>query len=383
MYDRLIGSTTMIISIGGTTVPGSPARPEYLKASVYLPPAFVSHHPDLHRAIIDIVQHFIETIGVRTVTMWSQRACRDLGYPLTQVGNPLPNPHVDAFPSPDHNSAHYMFLGQPYRITDDPAASSDQALSQASSTDSYADAFGEDPDASTLTIIDLQQENHELREQIHILQQQISDLEEEVKVTSLRNSSQTTRAHDRIVFLEDQVQRYAPSTPVRNVTTKPAISKTPLSPLRFRSVTPSQAAPTRAQIPSGYSSPVLRSPFKRHIQPEIPTVSRTPVISRSAQPEITTISRTPVISRSPLSASHSTHPPHLDECNTDGLVYSGGPLLPHYIKLYHLDHLSTLINLISNYTPVETRIEELLKLGVQENVCEALAKAMARDKVDD
>ena len=88
MYDQLTGSTTMIISSGGTTVPGSPVQPEYLKASIYLPPAFITHNPDLHRSIIDIVQRYIEMVGVRTVTMWSQRARRDLHYSLTQVGNP-------------------------------------------------------------------------------------------------------------------------------------------------------------------------------------------------------------------------------------------------------------------------------------------------------
>ena len=90
MYDRLNGSTMMIISSAGTTVPGSPTRPEFLKASVYLPPSFVAHHPDLHSHIMDIVQHYIETVGVRTVTLWSQRARRDLHYSLNQPGNPCP-----------------------------------------------------------------------------------------------------------------------------------------------------------------------------------------------------------------------------------------------------------------------------------------------------
>jgi hypothetical protein len=368
MYDRLTGSTTMIISSGGTTVPGSPSRPEYLKASVYLPPAFVTHNPDLHRPIIDIIQHYIETIGVKTVTLWTQRARRDLGYSLTQVGNPQQNPHFNAIPSPDYNSAHYTFLGQPYRMTQDPSASSVQAPSPTSSTDSYAYAFGEDPDASALAIIDLQQENSELHEQIHILQQKISDLEEEVKVTNLRHSSLTTRTHDRIVYLEGQIQRYVAdkttstmSTPVRKVSTKP------LTPLRYGSVTPSRAAPTRSQIPSRYSSPVLQTPdtsFKRHIQPSpgIPTVSHTPFTSRPA-------------------TSHTTHPPaFMDESNADGLVSPCCPLLPHYINLYHLGHLSTSINLIGDYTPVKTRIEELLKLGLEEDVCNALAEAMALDK---
>lgn len=228
MYDQLTGSMTMIISSSGTTVPGSPVCPEYLKANVYLPPAFVSHHPDLHRPIIDIIQHCIESVGVRTVTMWAQRARQELGYSLTQIGNPQQNPHVDAIPNPDINSAHFTFLGQPYRIMEDPSASAvqapSQAPSQASLADSYAFAFDEDPDAHMLMVIDLQLENNELQEQIHILQQQINELEEEVKITRLRNSSLNTRSHNRIVYLEAQIQRD------RNMIMNPASPKmsTPL-----------------------------------------------------------------------------------------------------------------------------------------------------------
>ena len=124
MYDRLTGSTTMIISSSGTTVPGSPIRPEYLKASVYLPPAFVAHHPDLHSNIIEIVQQYIETVGVHTVTMWTQRARHDLNYSLTQKGNPHRNANFNAIPNPERNSAHYTFLGQPYKIIQHPSTTS-------------------------------------------------------------------------------------------------------------------------------------------------------------------------------------------------------------------------------------------------------------------
>lgn len=290
MYDRLTGSTTMVISSGGTTVPGSPARPEFLKASVYLPPAFVIHHPDLHHHLIDIIQHYIETVGVRTVTMWTQRARRELGYSFTQVGNPRQNPQVDAIPSPEYNSAHYTFLGQPYRITEDPSTRSVRPPSRASSTDSYEYAFGEDPDPSMLEIMDLQDEKRELREQIHNLQQRISALEEEAKVTNIHNSS----LNDRIVFLEGQIQSFAEatSTPVRNMATNPAKSKVPLTPLRYASVTPSRcrAAPTRTQNPSSSG---------------VPAVSHAPFTSHPAQ-------------ASP-SASNTTHSPALiDESNSDG-----------------------------------------------------------------
>ena len=111
---------------------------------------------------------------------------------------------------------------------EDPSASAvqapSQAPSQASLADSYAFAFDEDPDAHMLMVIDLQLENNELQEQIHILQQQINELEEEVKITRLRNSSLNTRSHNRIVYLEAQIQRD------RNMIMNPASPKmsTPL-----------------------------------------------------------------------------------------------------------------------------------------------------------
>jgi hypothetical protein len=166
MYDRLTGSTTMVISSSGTTVPGASTRPEFLKASVYLPPAFVTHHPDLHYHIVDIVQHYIETIGVRTVMMWTERARRDLHYSLTQIGNPHRNALANGIPKPDYNSSQYTFLGQSYRIIDDPVF---QAPSPVASTTSYD--FGEDPDANDLKIMDLQLENNALKDQVDVLQQ--------------------------------------------------------------------------------------------------------------------------------------------------------------------------------------------------------------------
>ncbi|KAK6996081.1 hypothetical protein R3P38DRAFT_2566108 [Favolaschia claudopus] len=45
LWDRSFGGTTMVIHIDGTTVPNTPALPEYLRASVYLPPRFLSLHP--------------------------------------------------------------------------------------------------------------------------------------------------------------------------------------------------------------------------------------------------------------------------------------------------------------------------------------------------
>jgi len=201
MYDRLNGSTTMIMSSAGTTVPRAPVRPEYLKA-----PTFIAHHPDLHRPILGIVQMFIETVGVRTVNMWAQWACCDLGYTLTQPGNPHQNPVFNAMPSPQYNTAHYTFLGQPSWIEEDISDHPVQVSNPAHSDGS--DHYREELDTTRMIIVELQQENSDLQEQVHILHQTIANLEEQVRVTNLRNSSQYIqwqRDQDWIMDLEAQV----------------------------------------------------------------------------------------------------------------------------------------------------------------------------------
>ena len=59
-----------------------------------------------------------------------------------------------------------------------------------------------------MIIVELQQENSDLQEQVHILHQTIANLEEQVRVTNLRNSSQYIqwqRDQDWIMDLEAQV----------------------------------------------------------------------------------------------------------------------------------------------------------------------------------
>ncbi|KAJ7506730.1 hypothetical protein B0H11DRAFT_2219417 [Mycena galericulata] len=117
LWDRTFGSTTMVLHSEGTTIPGVPAQPEYLRATVYLPPAFLRRNPDTHRPIAQIAQMFIESVGVATVVGWVSDA-RLRNWRLTQMGPLIPTPnHVSAdvlIPPPkDNRSAHYIFRGRP------------------------------------------------------------------------------------------------------------------------------------------------------------------------------------------------------------------------------------------------------------------------------
>lgn len=103
----------MILHVPGTMVPGSPPLPEYIKASVYLPPSLVNNHPELHPPILRITQEFLETIGITTVRNWRMRARNDMGYSLSMPGNPQPNGKIYDVPNPKSRSSHYIIPGQP------------------------------------------------------------------------------------------------------------------------------------------------------------------------------------------------------------------------------------------------------------------------------
>lgn len=87
--------------------------PECLRASVYIPPGFISQHPDSHPAIAHLVQHFIEHFVTRTVSRWTDLARRrwSLDQPGRGTHNPPDPPLVPQPKSCRH--AKYLFFGRP------------------------------------------------------------------------------------------------------------------------------------------------------------------------------------------------------------------------------------------------------------------------------
>ncbi|KAJ7812670.1 hypothetical protein B0H13DRAFT_1926042 [Mycena leptocephala] len=115
LWDRSLGGTTMVLHIEGTTVPNTPAEPQYLRAATYLPPAFIAAHPASHAGVARIAQIFLESVGVPTVQQWRNNAML-LGWPLTQTGlGASPNgASPELIPPPQQPGfAHYKFLGRP------------------------------------------------------------------------------------------------------------------------------------------------------------------------------------------------------------------------------------------------------------------------------
>ncbi|KAJ6464984.1 hypothetical protein C8R45DRAFT_1107213 [Mycena sanguinolenta] len=114
--DRATGSTTLVLMMDGTTAPGTPARPEYLRAHAHLSPSFIDDNPSSRYHVAHIAQLFIEHIGVPTVTAWGRRA-RVL-WPRLPDGradtiSKASTPYTPLFPSPTPpNSTHYVFCGR-------------------------------------------------------------------------------------------------------------------------------------------------------------------------------------------------------------------------------------------------------------------------------
>ncbi|KAJ6608427.1 hypothetical protein B0H10DRAFT_2226836 [Mycena sp. CBHHK59/15] len=94
----------MILHVDGTTLPGTPPRPEYLRTSVYLPPSFVHGNPTSHGTIAQIAQQYLEAVGIPTVLQWKANADHR-GWRLTPNGSPRAQT--------THGSAHYIFRGRP------------------------------------------------------------------------------------------------------------------------------------------------------------------------------------------------------------------------------------------------------------------------------
>jgi hypothetical protein len=116
LWDRAFGSSTIIIHIEGSNTPGAPALPECIKADVYLPPVIISEHPEAHSAIAQIVQTFIEAVGVPTIQRWTC-AGKKRGWPLSQSGHIykyLGSSTRPLVPSPNPGTSHYQFHGRPY-----------------------------------------------------------------------------------------------------------------------------------------------------------------------------------------------------------------------------------------------------------------------------
>ncbi|KAJ7733213.1 hypothetical protein DFH07DRAFT_968060 [Mycena maculata] len=184
ILDRIIGSTALILHSEGTTRPRTPARPEFLSSTVYIPPAFLAANPEAHMDIARIVQAYIETVGVLTVNTWTTNAMRQR-WPLnSHLTSSLPTANYIRpeliIPDPKQvGSSVYIFRGRPAGSLDatptiavtppDPIVASPTA-----SGDGREESYSQD----VLNLITEIEHNHVLMMEIQELRGHVTFLED-------------------------------------------------------------------------------------------------------------------------------------------------------------------------------------------------------------
>ncbi|KAL7284498.1 hypothetical protein ACG7TL_001789 [Trametes sanguinea] len=116
MLDRVTGSSTFIASNEPTVIPGQSLDLENVRVHVYVPPHVFAESTRVERALGEIVQKYVEALGLPSVRRW-HRAFANAGYRLPPVANkpvlrrrttPLP-----FMPFPKHGTSHYLCHGRP------------------------------------------------------------------------------------------------------------------------------------------------------------------------------------------------------------------------------------------------------------------------------
>ncbi|KAJ7164605.1 hypothetical protein C8R43DRAFT_1122484 [Mycena crocata] len=265
LYDRTAGSSTMIMNVQGTTQPGLAVVPENLRAHVYIPPLFLRRNPGSHLAIAQIVQHYIESVGVPTVTGWASDA-RANGWHLTQTAythQSHPDPNAPLVPRPKTvNSASYVFHGRPVGSLDTPPTTSITSISPSTSQSSsrYGSEDLEEYSADALALISS-------FEEIARLEARVAQLQSEVD----GHYAQEDDSAEQIRELEAFVQTLQEQLARAQVLRAPQSPRPPASP-RPPTYTPSQPFSTPIRGPSIRSPGPSATPSASPINPA-PTFS--------------------------------------------------------------------------------------------------------------
>ncbi|RXW12533.1 hypothetical protein EST38_g13321 [Candolleomyces aberdarensis] len=125
MLDQMTGGATLVVSMPGALVPGSPPTSEHIKANVYIPKVVLKEIERQGRPnpVPDIVQTVIREIGEPTVVRFERAREKRWAYKRGQIPTPRPLPQIDGMPMPmPAGSSRYLFYGRGLRTMPDPTA---------------------------------------------------------------------------------------------------------------------------------------------------------------------------------------------------------------------------------------------------------------------
>ncbi|KJA15807.1 hypothetical protein HYPSUDRAFT_58596 [Hypholoma sublateritium FD-334 SS-4] len=380
LLDRAGGGTTLILHAKPTIVPGSPRQPQYMKAEVYFPPAFIAQHPNVRPALLRIAQDFIVNIGVETVEDWNNRARNCLGWNFVST-HPVPPanaPMLDV-PAPELGTARYLFRGQPV-ISTLAAAPPAPALPSApppapapppptpaifatQQSQASTDYFFEEYDGEVMAGLAYQ----EYQEHISTLSSEVNSLTHQVEILASQVSAlelERQEARSRISMLERMLQfESLPAAPSATPPSNRSLGKSPRKPVPRTPATP----------------PVSQtgSPFVHLDTPTSPFVTlrseRQHPSSRFHTPEPNSPSGS---SRRTAQSAKVTSPPPQAATRAVSDINSPGPLsmsafvLEHILKSHGISNLKEQVILILKYVSVKSDkfSVELASAGVPKDV---------------
>lgn len=399
--DRAGGGTTLVLHAKATVVPGSPHRPEYMKAESYFPPAFLAQHPTVRPALLRMAQDFIVNVGVPTVEDWNCRARTCLGWRfMTTHAIPPANPVMLDVPNPEFGSCHYVFYGQPDisgtaalppalppapppapppvlapapppalppapppALPLAPPAAPVPSGSQASTEYNFEDNDGEF--LATLTY-------HEFQEEIAILTSKVEALTLEVETIRL----ECDNFRNRNTMLEQMLEMEPISLPMVSAATPTrSLGKSPRKPVPR---TPT-AASSVSQAPG---SPFVTMQSDRQRSPFASSSSRVqiPEPTTPSAPQRRTTRFAPVTSPSTQSATRA----YAASENSRGPL-ADTTMLDHILDDFSIMNLRQQILLITKYVPANSDefAKELSSAGVPKGAILQVMRATLFDAFDD
>ncbi|KAH9856314.1 hypothetical protein C2E23DRAFT_882398 [Lenzites betulinus] len=113
--DRTQGGCTLVLHVDGPIAPGQRAELENVKVDVVLPPHVLAEVPHIERAIAQIVQQYVESLGIFAVQRWRMaflNTGRTLNTPISDERrtHSVVRPFM---PSPTPSQNHYICYGRP------------------------------------------------------------------------------------------------------------------------------------------------------------------------------------------------------------------------------------------------------------------------------
>jgi hypothetical protein len=370
LWDRTFGGCTMILHVDGTTVPGVPALPQFVKAHVYLPPNLVEEIPDSHQPISSIVQSFIENLGIPTIKRW-KRAGRNRGWPLDQAGHaygPGLVTHALIPPPTSPSSSHYVFHGRPFDLhtsgNDLHASTVPEEVAAPRATPNSEQGDFEELDPSTLRLIDALEEIAGLRMKIDTMAEgevkreaeyAAGEVSHKATILSLRNEIQALIGKVRAQEVEISALR-ARNTSYSDITSDPTSSTLPQSPISAR-----------------IRSPILRSPYRDHEPYNLGSAS-TPVPGGSLTPR-----------KHPFSPSRRDPSPSPASRHTGAMINLGfdlGPATAQFVRSHGLEAFAGSLSIVVRHVPVPQWHAEVHSLDLAEDLTAGLMNAMTCDWKD-